>query len=316
MRLKGLRLALLDERDGYGRRLSRRYVNNLINQIRSFFKWGVGEELVPPSVHQGLLAVEGLRPGRTDAPDPAPIGPVSDAAMQATLPHLPPRVADMVRIQRLTGMRPGELCAMTTGELELGDEVWVYRPRKHKTAHHGKGRAVVIGPRAMDILRQYLKTDLAAPLFSPMASEKHRKSLAREALRAFPPICRVGARRYCALLPEMLTRPWSVVVMGGAGIVRPRHDAAGYWIPTQQGLEVVLEGGRSEFARRPSQSGALNGLPAPGSYLLQSTRECLAIDVARTLKSDKALERIAWLSGRSTRCRSGGSRSGCRGGRR
>jgi len=75
MRLKVLRQALLDSRDKRGRRLSRRYVNNLIAQIRAFFKWGVGEELVPPSVYQSLQAVDGLRPGRTDAPEPDPVGP-------------------------------------------------------------------------------------------------------------------------------------------------------------------------------------------------------------------------------------------------
>lgn len=85
LKLKALRLALLQERDRHGRRLSRGYVNNVIAQIRAFFKWGVGEELVPASVHQSLMAVDALRAGRTDAPDPDPIGPVADEHVEAVL---------------------------------------------------------------------------------------------------------------------------------------------------------------------------------------------------------------------------------------
>lgn len=180
LRLKALRLALLEERDGKGRRLSRRYINDTIAQVRAFFKWGVGEELVAPTVHQGLAAVDGLRPGRTDAPDPEPIAPVSDEHVEAVLPHLPPVIADMVRVQRLTGMRPGEVCAMTTGELDVTGDIWLYQPRKHKTAHHGKRRTVAIGPRAQEILRPYLKTDPSTPLFSPRRSEEERKLIARQ----------------------------------------------------------------------------------------------------------------------------------------
>jgi len=53
---------------------------------------------------------------------------------------------------------------------------------------------------------------------------------------------RVGAQRHRALLPEMLTRPWSVEVLG---IGRPRHYAAGYWIPTRWRLEVAREAAES-----------------------------------------------------------------------
>jgi len=43
------------------RRLSRTYINKQIKIIRRMFKWAVGEELVPPSVYQGLQAVKDLQ---------------------------------------------------------------------------------------------------------------------------------------------------------------------------------------------------------------------------------------------------------------
>ncbi len=88
--------------------LARPTVNNRIGAIKRVFRWGVEEELVPPTVYQALQAVRGLQIGRTVAPEPEPVAPVPEAVVQATLPHLPEIVADMVRWQRLTGCRPGE----------------------------------------------------------------------------------------------------------------------------------------------------------------------------------------------------------------
>src|SRR5271157_363513 len=47
--------------------LCRTTINARINRIRRVFKWAVGVEIVPPSVHQALQAVPGLQKGRTDA---------------------------------------------------------------------------------------------------------------------------------------------------------------------------------------------------------------------------------------------------------
>lgn len=45
---------------------------------------------------QRLNAVGGLKLGRTDARETAPVEPVPDDEVDATLPHLPPVVADLV----------------------------------------------------------------------------------------------------------------------------------------------------------------------------------------------------------------------------
>src|SRR2546430_10597149 len=50
-----------------------------------------------------------LRVGRGKARESIPVVPVEVAVVEATLPHLPPIVADMIRVQLATGMRPGEL---------------------------------------------------------------------------------------------------------------------------------------------------------------------------------------------------------------
>ena len=80
----------------------------------------------------------------------------------------------MVRVQLLTGARPGEICAMTTGRIDTSGAIWQYKPAHHKTAHHGKHRVITIGPRAQRVLRPYLLAELDSPVFSPSRSESDR----------------------------------------------------------------------------------------------------------------------------------------------
>jgi integrase len=141
LRLKAFRQTLIEERDDGGRRLSRPYINRSVRLVRSVFKWGVGEELVPAAVYHGLLAVDGLRLGRSDAPEPPGVGVVADSIVEATLVHLCPTVADMVRVQRLTGMRPGEVCRMTTAELDTTGKVWLYTPIRHMAETYSDERS-------------------------------------------------------------------------------------------------------------------------------------------------------------------------------
>lgn len=159
--------------------LSRSTVNDFIGIIRRVFRWGTAKELVPPSVYQALIALSGLRRGRTTAREPEPVLPVAEEVVDATLPHLPEVVADMVRVQRLLGCRPGEVCMMRPCDIDRTAEVWEYRPASHKTEHHGRQRVIFIGPKAQQILLTYLLRDAQAFCFSPAESDIKRKAMMR-----------------------------------------------------------------------------------------------------------------------------------------
>src|SRR5208337_1772650 len=58
-------------------------INRRIGRIVRIFKWAVSEELVPPSVHQALQTVPGLRRGQTDVRESEPVKPVPDAFVDA-----------------------------------------------------------------------------------------------------------------------------------------------------------------------------------------------------------------------------------------
>jgi integrase len=92
--------------------LSRTYCNRMVDLIRRMFKWAASEQLIPTTTWQALTTVAGLRRGHTTAPENEPVTPVDDAVVEATLPHLSETVAAMVRLQRLTGMRPDEVCRL------------------------------------------------------------------------------------------------------------------------------------------------------------------------------------------------------------
>jgi integrase len=160
--------------------LSRGVINSRIGKIKRVFRWGVSEQLVPPDVLHGLQSVMGLQRCRTEARETKPIRPVDDKTIEATLPHLPAVVADMVRLQRLVGCRPSEICDLRPCDIHTGGQVWRYVPASHKTEHHGRERRIFIGPKGQDVLRKYLLRAPDSYCFSPAESERIRKQKMRD----------------------------------------------------------------------------------------------------------------------------------------
>ena len=180
--LKAVRQQMVDDR------LSRSYVNEHVARTKRMFKWAVGEQLLSPESLHALAAVPGLRAGRTDARENDPVLPVDDFTVDATLPRLPDVPADMVRIHRLTGTRPVEVCIMRPCDIDRSVDPWRYTPAHHKTAHTGRERVIFIGPQAQAILLRYLARDPKAYCFRPCDSEAKRRADAHAA-RSIPISC-------------------------------------------------------------------------------------------------------------------------------
>lgn len=143
-----------------------RTINQRIIRIRTIFRWGVAEGLVPAAVLGTLKAVRPLRRGNL-APNPSSVTSVADSDVEQTLPKLSSVVADMVRLQRLTGMRPGEVCGITWGEIRRCEHHWIYRPAHHKTAHINEIREIALGPLAIEVLQRYTHRPRSKAIFSP-----------------------------------------------------------------------------------------------------------------------------------------------------
>ena len=105
--------------------LARRNVNKRTGMVVRMFRWAVENELVDATVWHSLQAVEGLRAGRSAAKETAPVSPVADADFEATVAAIAsPQVRAMLRLIRLTGARPGEICAMWHGDVDQSCSPW------------------------------------------------------------------------------------------------------------------------------------------------------------------------------------------------
>src|SRR5262249_26264733 len=161
--------------------LARTTINARVNRIRRVFRWAVRKKLAPGEVLLCLQAVPGLQRGRTEAREPEGVPPVAWEHVEAVLPFLPRPVAAMVQVQWLCGCRAGEVVVMRSCDLTPGDPNWVYQPRLHKNAWRGKPRKVLLGPRAQEVVKQFLRPNLEEFLFRPGdATQEHHARRAEQ----------------------------------------------------------------------------------------------------------------------------------------
>jgi integrase len=153
--------------------LARSEVNRRVGRVKRIFKWAVGEEIIPPSVHHALATVAGLN-AKSGCRSTEKVKPVADDVIEKTLTTCNHPVAAMIRLQRLTGMRPGEVCRMTWSEIDTSGPVWVYQPGRHKNAWRGKDRVIAFGPKAQAILADFRHVEPEQPIFSPARLMKER----------------------------------------------------------------------------------------------------------------------------------------------
>ncbi len=178
---------------------TRYYINKATSITKRCFTWCASEELVPAGMAVALTTVKGLQKNRTGAREKDPIGPVADEHVDATLPEVSELVGDVVRVMRLTGMRPGEAIAMTAAEIDRTDPtVWRYCPGHHKTEHKDKTRTVFIGARAQEVILPYIMKATDGPLFPITAqpcAEPFRGVARRRRFRTGIPTSCVTPRR-------------------------------------------------------------------------------------------------------------------------
>jgi len=140
-------------------KLCRKVVNDYTGRIVRIFSWGVEEELVKSDIVNDLREVKSLRKGEPGTFENPPRKEVSDDIVRWTLPFISPTVRAMVMIQRMTGMRPSELCAMTVGNIDKTREpgLWHYIPGSQKTAEYIGDVPIPLGKPEQALLEPYLK---------------------------------------------------------------------------------------------------------------------------------------------------------------
>ena len=117
-------------------------------------KWGVWKELCQESTWQKLTVIPPYKKGEPGTFEGMKRMPVSDYVLLRTLPYLPPTVQAMVKVQRLIGARPGEICNLTVGAVDL--EKGTILLTEHKTKAHVGTRTIALRPEAREIIAPFL----------------------------------------------------------------------------------------------------------------------------------------------------------------
>jgi|GEM_PF-1053409 len=203
--------------------LSRKVINKRTSIIKAFFAWCSKQHAstgARKTLYHELLVVKGLKPGEYGAKERPRILPVPLAIVEKTLPWLGPVTADMVRVHLLCGMRPDEVCRLSTREIERSGSIWFYRPEQHKNAWRLKERLIAIPSLAQAILIPYLREDdLDAFIFTPEANEaaRHARGTGNRKTKVYP----------C----ELRRRAAKKAKRRAAGKLkfRPRYTAESYW---------------------------------------------------------------------------------------
>ncbi len=163
-----------------GNKQTRQLVNEQIRTVCRIFKHAASLELTEFETYHRLTTLDPLKRGQTDALEQKPREPVPLADIAATVVELTPVLAAMVRIQLATGMRSGELCRMRRCDIDRSGDEWIYRPAKHKTAHHGVQKAVPIVGYARQVLTDFMNRHPESYCFSPSESDEWHRAMRRE----------------------------------------------------------------------------------------------------------------------------------------
>jgi len=154
--------------------LSRKTINMQTGRIRRMFKWAVSCELIPGTVYHALIAVDGLRRGRSDARETESVKPVPEKDIEAIRPFVSRQVWALIQLQLCSGARSGELLELHPRDIDRSGPVWTATLKHHKTSHFGRLRTLCFGPQAQEVLRPFLLRRADAYLFNPQEAEAER----------------------------------------------------------------------------------------------------------------------------------------------
>jgi integrase len=182
----------------------RNYVNKLAGTIKTIWRWLASEELVPAESAQSVCMVPKISHGDGGV-EKLPVLPPCPTDVEKTIAAAPKMVADMLRVQLLTGARPKEIRTMrleeisrspdqpiplpgtgqTVAALRCGETVvWVMAQAEHKTLKRGKSHVVVIGPKAQKILDTWFREEGGFVFLTRLGTVYRKDSYARAVARA------------------------------------------------------------------------------------------------------------------------------------
>jgi integrase len=158
-------------------RWSRSTISIYAQLLVGMIKFANAQQITTPAHVASFASMEPLRRGRslTDdgvvLRDSQPVNPVSDEDLERVLPHCRQPIDDMIRLQQLAAMRPGEIVSLRRRDLRPsprpGCLEYVVREDVNKMSHHDRERVVILGPRAVQIVNRWAEGKKQGYIFDP-----------------------------------------------------------------------------------------------------------------------------------------------------
>lgn len=162
------------------RHLSRKTINYYTGHVKLVFRWAASQELIHPSVYEGVRSVVNLKRGRSSAREPEPVRPAHIDDVEAVRPYVSRQIWALIQLQLLTAVRSGELVRLRPIDIDTLKKVWPTKLSAHKTSYLSKERTLLFGPKAQKILRDFMRDRrVDAFLFCPQEGEEERYAKAR-----------------------------------------------------------------------------------------------------------------------------------------
>lgn len=136
---------------------SRQHARHQAARIKAAWRWLERHGHVPKGSWANLRTLPGLGEHERAARDAPRVTACGWPELARVCRRARAEVRAMLLLGWFSGMRPGEVCRMTPGEVDTSGEEWIYRPGKHKNSHRGQARAVVLGPTCRKILAPWLE---------------------------------------------------------------------------------------------------------------------------------------------------------------
>ncbi len=162
-------------------------INKQVMRVRSIFRWAESKELIVKGMADYLATMIPLKKGRCpDIPEGEDVKPVPVDDIEAIKPYLSRQVWAMIQLQLYTAARPGEIVIIRIMDIDRSEQVWIYKPEKHKNQHRDMDREIYLGLKAQEILTPFLFGRFEADyIFSPKeanaeAKQKNADSKRRE----------------------------------------------------------------------------------------------------------------------------------------
>lgn len=166
----------------------RRHANEKTKTIIQIFRHGVAREIVLPETLTALESLPNLRRGEAHDNPPRRVPTLEE--VEACLTHMQLVPATMVKLQLATACRPSEAMDLRPQHIDRTGKVWVYRPEKHKTAHHGKIKAIPLLGDIVSELQPFMFGDdlcFRTAKGNPWSKDSYRLAIRRAYTKAGVP---------------------------------------------------------------------------------------------------------------------------------